>query len=95
MPTIDINDVYPNVDEYWELVKRTLEEVFQKPGSLADPLKSQISNRPAEEQLLFYHAEPLDVAADIAGRRPITPHEVQHYRDLANRLRGSWQAPPP
>ena len=27
---------------------------------------------PPQEQLLFYHEEPLDVAADLAGRKPTT-----------------------
>ncbi len=94
MPTIDINYSYPNADEYWELVRRTLNYLFQTDPSIADQLESQIRRCPAEEQLLFYHAEPLDVAADLAGML-ITPNHVQNYRALANRFGGGWQEPPP
>jgi hypothetical protein len=89
------NDPYPDVDEYWELVKRTLEEVFQAPQYLADSLKGRIEQLPADEQLLFYHAEPLDVAGDIAGVPLINPDRVRQYRALANRLHGKWQDSPP
>lgn len=43
-----------------------------------------------KEQLLFYHAEPLDVAADLVGRSP-NEHEVKAYRQLADQF--GWSLP--
>lgn len=83
MSIIESNHPYPEIDRYWDMVKRTLEEVFQKSPSPADTLREDINKRPAEEQLQFYHAEPLDVAADLAGERP-TDDKVKAYRNLAD-----------
>lgn len=57
------------VRDYWQIVKDTLREIFQwqEMGGVLD-LQSEISSLPIEEQAIFYHADPLDVAADLADR---------------------------
>lgn len=56
------------VKEYWSIVEDLLENVFRVPNSkgLTD-LQNEIYQLTAEEQAYFFHAEPLDVAADLAG----------------------------
>lgn len=90
MPTVEWNDRYPQMDEYWELVKKTLRDVFQTDSAIVDTLRGEVGGRPAEEQLLFYHAEPLDVAADLADQRP-DDGQVTAYRQLAEQV--GWGAP--
>ena len=83
MPVVDNVNQYPVVDKYWVLVKRTLREVFQEKTDSADTLRKEVSQRLADEQLQFYHAEPLDIAADLAGKRP-DKGQVKEYRKLAD-----------
>ncbi len=90
MPAVELNDRYPKMDAYWELVKKTLCDVFHAESGDADTLRRELSDRPAEEQLLFYHAEPLDVAADLADQRP-DDTQVKAYRQLADQV--GWGTP--
>lgn len=90
MPSVEINDDYPKMDECWELVKKTLSHVFQADSDLADSLRRELSSCSAEERLLFYHAEPLDIAADLADQRP-DDRQVQAYRQLADQV--GWGTP--
>ena len=85
MPFIANVNHYPVVDKYWRLVKRTLGEVFKEKTDSVDALRTEVSQRPADEQLQFYHAEPLDIAADLAGRRP-DENQVKEYRSLADQF---------
>ena len=73
-------------DKYWQVVRRTLDEVFgdRQAGQHVDDLRATIRDRPPDEETLFYHAEPLDVAADLAGAgRPPSRTEL----DLYDRIR--------
>ena len=90
MPTVELGDLYPNIDAYWDLVKKTLCDVFQADSDVADILRGELGGRPAEEQLLFYHAEPIDVAADLVDQRP-NDSQVKAYRQLANQV--GWGMP--
>ncbi len=90
MPAVELKDRYPKMDEYWELVKKTLSDVFQADSDVADTLRGELSGRLAEEHLLFYHAEPLDVAADLADQRP-DDGQVKAYRQLADQV--GWGTP--
>lgn len=69
-------------DQYWSTVVRTLKEVFDV-GSTEDldRLREKVDEAPAATQTAFYHAEPFDVAADLAGRRGdrVTAEEKQRY----------------
>jgi hypothetical protein len=83
MPLIDNVNQYPVVDKYWGLVKRTLGEVFKEKTDSVDTLRKEVSQRPADEQLQFYHAEPLDIASDLVGKQP-DENQVKKYRSLAD-----------
>jgi hypothetical protein len=90
MPTIDSDYDYPQATQYWDLVKKTLKQVFSLPDPIlqdalrgAEVLEQEVSKSLAQEQLLFYHAEPLDVAADLAGRPPVGEQIIRKYNNLA------------
>ncbi len=78
-------------DKYWELVGKTLTDIFSKNPSDAQRdakrLENEIKNSSPDEQVLFYHSEPLSVAADIAARVP-TPQEIALYKALRARIYG-------
>ncbi len=84
MPTTDSSPIYPDADRYWRLVRKTLEEVFGKNPNSVGPLRRDVGTSPPDEQWSFYHAEPLDVAADLAGIGGITEEHVKKYRQIAN-----------
>jgi hypothetical protein len=80
-------------DRYWELVKDTLEKIFREPSTkAADDLRQDVAQSPREEQLIFYHAEPLDVAADIVGKVP-EAHQVDQYQKLVKDRLRTWGIP--
>jgi hypothetical protein len=60
-------------DRYWDHVKRTLTDVFEVDPHEAERkvrvmrARAQNETTPSTETI-FYHATPLDVAADLAGR---------------------------
>ena len=64
MATVERNHPYPETDRFWNLVKETLEHVFQERTGLADTLKKEISTRSAEEQLLFYRSRRVKIDDD-------------------------------
>lgn len=80
-----LTTVYPRKDEFWQVVGRALEHVFHGNPADAHQLRQEIDSLSDEEQLLFYHAEPLDVAADLADVTP-TPVQVQSYSGLAQSM---------
>jgi hypothetical protein len=79
------NTVYPRKDEYWRVVERTLDNVFNGNPADARRLRQEIDTLSDDEQLIFYHAEPLDVAADLADVTPSST-QVQQYDALAQNL---------
>ncbi len=81
-------------DRYWELVKDTLEKIFGQSSTkgAADDLRREVAQSPQEEQIIFYHAEPLDVAADLAGEVP-NDHQLRNYRDLVKDRFATWGVP--
>lgn len=85
MAAIDLNTTYPNKDAYWRLVDLTLEQVFNGNPADARAFRLRLDSAPPEEQTIFYHAEPLDVAADIADVVQATPQQVANYNNLARR----------
>ena len=96
MAIIDGIHLYSQATQYWELVKRTLEQIFGVDPTPADALRREINRSPVQEQLLFYHAEPLDVAADLAGRQlnmeePGDKAVVERYNKLADSM--GWGLP--
>ncbi len=89
MPIIDSSIPPIQIDEYWYVVRKTVEEVFNcKDTSGVDRLRTEILRSKADEQILFYHAEPLDVAADLSGKSP-GEEEIKKYNQLVERHRRS------
>src|SRR5215472_13111001 len=78
-------------DRYWDLVKETLEKIYKKPSAAddADDLRHDVAQSSQEEQTIFYHAEPLDVAADIVGQAP-SIDDVLQYQDLVRDRFATW-----
>lgn len=74
--------------KYWELVRRTLEDIFAKNQNDAQPLEHEVKNSSADEQILFYHSEPLTIAAGIAEKDP-SPQEIKRYKALRAKIYGS------
>jgi hypothetical protein len=70
-------------DAYWERVARSLERVFGKNRNLAEDYRRQVEDAAPAEQMLVYHQEPLEVAADLAGVREITTEQQQTYLQIA------------
>jgi hypothetical protein len=85
MPTLDPTAAVPRTDDYWTVVVRTVVDVFDGTPYAAADLRQQVTSTAPDEQALFLHAEPLDVAADLVGRAPSDPEIVQ-YDDLCRRL---------
>jgi hypothetical protein len=82
MSAIDSIHLYPQVNEYWKLVKKSLDMIFNADSAQADTLRKEVTTWPPPEQLLFYHAEPLYIAADLAGQQPTDP-QVEKYINIA------------
>jgi hypothetical protein len=86
-------------DRYWRLVKGALSGLRKarqaqdiqtaSPDELAaaaDELRNDVSQRPRDEQILFYHAEPLDVAADIIGLDDVNQSDVIEYQNFRDTI---------
>ncbi|MFO1422433.1 MAG: hypothetical protein U1F70_02090 [Candidatus Competibacteraceae bacterium] len=89
MPTL--NGEYPDPNAYWDLVQDTLKDVFNtQPDRLKElleefwKLRNRVDKSELEERNIFYHAEPLDVAADLAEQLP-TPEQVERYLTIARK----------
>ena len=76
------------VDAYWRRVVETLQRVFGVSGSDAEDkvgeLRTKLKDTGPDTQLHFYHVDPFEVAADLAGAagRAITPEEKRRYIEL-------------
>lgn len=68
-------------DKYWDLVRRTLGDIFQKSPGDVKSLENRVRSSPPDEQVLFYHLEPLSTAAELAGTNP-TQEEIERYKIL-------------
>lgn len=66
------------VEQYWQLVRKSLENIFSKSPNDADTVQQAIENLPVPQQDFFYNEEPFNVAADIAGVEP-TDDQVDMY----------------
>ena len=83
-PVKDSNTPLPRsyVEEYWALVRKSLENIFSKSPNEADTLQQAIENLPTAQQDFFYNEEPLNVAADIADVEP-TDAQIEMYLRLS------------
>lgn len=66
------------VEQYWQLVRKSLENIFSKLPNDADALQQAIENLPTAQQDFFYNEEPLNVAANLADAEP-TDDQVEMY----------------
>lgn len=64
---------------YWTAVRETLRHLYDADPRLADHYRRRLEDAEPQERLLVYHNEPLDVAADLAGRR-VTADDVWIYQ---------------
>jgi hypothetical protein len=71
-------------DEYWIYVKETLRRVFKKDTALADEARRKLEDLEAKKgrHTMFYHASPLEIAADLAGTAQSTPKQKEAYLQL-------------
>jgi hypothetical protein len=68
-------------DRYWKIVREIIKEIFNSDVSLVDQYLRDLQEATPDERALVYHAEPLDVAADLVGTRPTREH-VDLYRKM-------------
>jgi hypothetical protein len=63
---------YPNPSKYWDMLLETLSSVFLRTDAadLLAAIKNEIQKGSSQEQLVFFHKEPLDVAALVIGTNP-------------------------
>ena len=66
------------VEQYWKLVRISLENIFSKSPKDADALQQTIGNLPVAQQDFFYNEEPLNVAANLSDAEP-TDSQVKTY----------------
>ena len=69
------------VEQYWQLVRKSLENIFSKSPNEADSLQQTIENLPTAQQDFFYNEEPFNVAADLADENP-TDSQIKVYLRL-------------
>ena len=67
---------------YWRLVGKTLERVFSDRPELAHQLWRELREVSPLERALILHVDPLQTAAELAGRR-VTE---DHYRAFQDRV---------
>ena len=74
----------PQKQSYWERVQVAL-EIAGAPIELADSLLQKVEGLPEDQQELFYHAEPLDVARDLSGVERWSDEQVRAYLEQSSR----------
>ena len=79
--------VYPEEirRQYWDLVERSMTEVFgtspQCAAQRVGDYRELINVAPPAEQILVYHQEPINVAADLAGVETISEeHKIRYMK---------------
>ena len=82
MSTIEKNASYPVADAYWNMVRLALVSIFHMAAAIVDTLRDDIKQHSAEVQLLFYHTDPLEVAALLANES-LSPWQIEKYNQLA------------
>ncbi len=87
MPFIDDPEAFVKSDEYWVLVRATFRQVLNEfDDQRVEALRNAVAAGTRDEHLLAYHREPLDVAAQAAGRTTVTDADVQAYLRLRTQL---------
>ena len=98
MATLDVstsNLHLLQIEKYWMLVAMALTEIFKGESETVRVLERAINNLDIQEQFLFYHTEPLYIAADLAkwteGEPELSERQITLYRSLIDRT--GWQLP--
>ena len=74
-------------ERYWEVVRRSVREVFRGDESEVKRRKARVDKATRETQEKFYQGEPYSVAADIAGEiGPGTPRQQIEYLKIKREL---------
>jgi hypothetical protein len=72
---------------YWQIVRESLQEIYQKDPNLADRQAEIVrESRPGTQQKI-YQTEPFTIATDLAGEggRPPTAEEIHKYLQIKAR----------
>jgi hypothetical protein len=73
-----------DIRNYWDQVEEILKGSFkvsdEDTRAYVDDIQKRLQDTPADTQLYFYHANPFEVAADLAKKNtPITYPEKEFY----------------
>jgi hypothetical protein len=77
-----IGTTYPNKRRYFGLLYQVFEGILQAPNPSAyiNAIEQMVDGQTADEQLAFFHIEPLDVAAMALGVKPSVPQIDSYLR---------------
>lgn len=67
--------------KYWSYVETAL-LILEAPQALADSFRNEVDDLPTPQQALFYHAEPFDVAVDLAVVENASTDQMHNYLDF-------------
>jgi hypothetical protein len=67
--------------EFWGRVKRSLHEIYGASPDLVDGYRDDVESSPPLGQMLAFHDEPVQIAADLAGRS-VSPDDIKKYQSL-------------
>ncbi len=68
-------------NDFWYRVRRALSDIFQADPKLADSYRRKVeaADTPLSEQIVVYHDEPLQIAADLASVN-LTDQHIDMYQ---------------
>jgi hypothetical protein len=66
---------------FWELVRATMVRIYDADSRRASRLKKDIGALDAKRRAIFYHTDPLSVAANLSDRA-ISDEDAEAYRRL-------------
>jgi hypothetical protein len=72
-------------NDFWYRVRRAMSDIFHADPKLADTYRRAVeaADTPLSEQIVVYHDEPLQIAADLAGVN-LTDQHIDMYRKAFN-----------
>lgn len=74
-------------DHFWSVVRQCIRKFHSRCATSTLPkatrLRKKVNAMPVEQMELFYHAEPFEVACDLAG----TPLDIQNHLDQYLKIR--------
>jgi hypothetical protein len=72
---------------YWQIVKESLREIYQKDPGIVDVAEEKLRNDNPGTQQKIYQTEPLTIAKELAGQgdEPVTAEEIFEYLKIKAR----------